>query len=82
MYEMIEDLYFLKANPKEKSATWFLSAGNHKAIITSLRFGLPIIFSMTRQILHELKVTKEQIAVISRSVNTSRNHLRKSYKHL
>ena len=76
MYEMIEDLYFLKANPKQKCVTWFLSAGNHKAIITSLRFGLPIILSMTSQILQEMKVSKDQTAAISMECE----HIKKSFE--
>ena len=61
MYELIEDLYFLKARPSRKDANWFLSAGNHKAIITSLRFGLPIILKMTGKILDDLKLSQDKM---------------------
>ena len=65
MYKMIEDLFYLKTTRKQKDANWFLSAGNHQATITSLRFGLPIILSMTRNILQELELAQEQVAAIS-----------------
>ena len=65
MYEMIEDLFYLKTTRKQKDANWFLSTGNHQAIITSLRFSLPIILSMTNKILQELKLAQEQTAAIS-----------------
>jgi len=65
MYKMIEDLFHMRTTRKQKDANWFLSAGNHQAIITSLRFGLPIILNMTKGILQELELAKEQIAAIS-----------------
>ena len=79
MYELIEDLYFLKAKPSRRDANWFLSAGNHKAIITSLRFGLPIILRMTGKILNDLKMTKDQMNKISSEccvINLSPNYVR------
>ena len=65
MYQLIEDLFYLKPTRKQRNANWFLSAGNHQATITSLRFGLPIILSMTRNILQELELAQEQVAAIS-----------------
>jgi len=73
MYELIEDLYFLKARPSRRDANWYLSAGNHKAIITSLRFGLPIILKMTGKILDDLKMTQDQMNKISRECNELRD---------
>ena len=72
MYELIEDLYFLKARPR-KDANWFLSAGNHKAIITSLRFGLPIILKMTGKILDNLKQSQDKINELSKECNKLRD---------
>ena len=65
MYKLIEDLYFLKAKPTTKDANWFLSAGNHKAIITSLCFGLPITLKMMGNILDDLKLTQDKLTAVS-----------------
>ena len=75
MYELIEDLYFLKAKPSRKDANWFLSAGNHKAIITSLRFGLPIILKMTGKILDDLKLSQDKMNELSNECNKLRDQL-------